>query len=69
VDEGTPWLDVTVRLVGHGATRQLDLGARELEDWTRVRLPPGRWHATLVLANTAGKRTERSLGYLPRTDG
>jgi hypothetical protein len=68
-DEGTPWLHVTVRLAGGGPRQELDLGTRGLEDWTRLRLPPGRWHATLVLANTAGKRTERSLGYLPRASG
>jgi hypothetical protein len=31
-----------------------------------MQLPPGRWHATLVLANSAGKETRRSLGFLPR---
>jgi hypothetical protein len=65
-DEGTPWLSVTVRLTGGGKRRELDLGTRPLQDWARLRLPKGRWHATLVLVNTAGKATQHSLGSLPR---
>jgi hypothetical protein len=66
VDEGTPWLAATVLLVRGGKKHVLRLGTRDLEDWTRLQLPPGRWHATLVLANSAGKETRRSLGFLPR---
>jgi hypothetical protein len=65
-DEGTPWLSVKVRLAGGGKHRELDLGTRPLEDWARLRLPKGQWHATLVLVNTAGKATQHSLGSLPR---
>jgi D-glucuronyl C5-epimerase C-terminus len=66
IDEGTPWLDAKVLLAGGGKRHTLRLGTRDLEDWTRLKLPPGRWHAILVLVNSAGSETRRSLGYLPR---
>ncbi len=66
VDPGTPWLDVVVRLTGGGERTLLRLGRRGLAGTVRLALPPGRWHATLVATNSAGKSAQRSLGYVPR---
>jgi hypothetical protein len=63
--EGTPWLQLQVRLVGPGE-RVLELGRRKLAGTRHLRLPPGRWHATLLATNSAGKTRSVSLGYLPR---
>jgi hypothetical protein len=65
-DEGTPWLRLVLRLAGSGKTQQLDLGKRPLAGSVRLDLPAGRWHATLVAANSAGKTRRLSLGVLPR---
>lgn len=64
--EGTPWLALEVRLSGGGTARTIDLGRRGLAGTRSLRLPPGRWHATLLAANSAGKTRAVSLGYLPR---
>jgi hypothetical protein len=63
--EGTPWLRLRVRLRG-STVRELDLGRRGLAGTRHLSLPPGRWHATLLAANSAGKTRSVSLGYLPR---
>jgi hypothetical protein len=63
--EGTPWLRLRIRLIGP-AVRELDLGRRGLAGTRRLRLPSGRWHATLLATNSAGRTRARSLGYLPR---
>jgi hypothetical protein len=46
--------------------RTLELGRRGLTGTRHLRLPPGRWHATLSATNSAGKTRSASLGYLPR---
>jgi hypothetical protein len=63
--EGTPWLRLRVRLAG-STVRVLDLGRRGLAGTRQLNLPPGRWHATLLATNSAGRTRARSLGYLPR---
>jgi D-glucuronyl C5-epimerase C-terminus len=63
--QGTPWLWLRVRLLG-ATERVLDLGRRGLAGTRHLSLPPGRWHATLLASNSAGKTRSRSLGYLPR---
>jgi hypothetical protein len=63
--EGTPWLHLRLRLLG-SARRVLDLGRRGLAGTRHLRLPAGRWHATLLATNSAGKTRSLSLGYLPR---
>ena len=63
--EGTPWLRLRVRLLGQ-TERMLDLGRRGLAGTRNLRLPPGRWHATLLATNSAGRTRSLSLGYLPR---
>jgi hypothetical protein len=59
---GTPWLRLRVRL----GARVLDLGRRGLGGTRHLRVPHGRWHATLLATNSAGKTRSVSLGYLPR---
>jgi len=54
-----------VRLLGP-AERVLDLGRRGLAGTRHLRLPAGRWHATLLATNSAGRTRSLSLGYLPR---
>ncbi len=64
--EGTPWLELRVRLL-QGATAQVvELGRGGLSGTRPLPLPPGRWHATLLASNSAGKTRSVSLGYLPR---
>ena len=63
--EGTPWLRLRLRLVG-STEHLLDLGRRGLAGTRRLELPPGRWHVTLLAANSAGKTRLVSLGFLPR---
>jgi hypothetical protein len=63
--EGTPWLLLRIHLVGP-ADRVLDLGRRGLAGTRHLELPPGRWHATLLATNSAGRTSSVSLGYLPR---
>jgi hypothetical protein len=53
-------------LVQGGTARTIELGRRGLAGTRHLRLPPGRWHATLVAANSAGKARAVSLGFLPR---
>ena len=64
--EGTPWLHLRVRLTGGGPPRVLDLGRRRLAGTRHLKLPPGRWHASLLATNSAGRSRFVSLGYLPR---
>jgi D-glucuronyl C5-epimerase-like protein len=64
--EGTPWLQLEVRLLQGGTARTVELGRRGLEGTRHLRLPPGRWHATMFATNSAGKTRSASLGYLPR---
>jgi hypothetical protein len=63
---GTPWLRLEVRLLQGAEARTIDLGRRALAGTGHLRLPPGRWHATLLASNSAGKTRSASLGYLPR---
>ena len=63
--EGTPWLHLRIRLIG-ASVEELDLGKRGLAGTRLLHLPPGRWHATLLATNSAGKTRAHSLGYLPR---
>lgn len=63
---GTPWLDLELRLVQNSTTRTVDLGRRRLAGTRHLQLPPGRWHATLLATNSAGRTRSVSLGYLPR---
>ena len=64
-DPGTPWLDLRVLLAGGGRHVTLRLGRRGLAGSTMLRLPPGRWDAALVAANSAGKRARVPLGVVP----
>ena len=66
VDEGTPYLELTIRLVSGTKRKALDLGRRELHGLVTLRLPPGSWQGTLIAENTAGKRASVDLGTLPR---
>jgi D-glucuronyl C5-epimerase C-terminus len=61
-DEGTPWLHLVVRLVNGSVRRYRDLGGQALSGRLVLPVPPGRWQATLVAANSAGKRTVTDLG-------
>jgi len=61
-DPGTPWLDLRVLLSGSSLHRTLFLGRRPLGGSLTLRLPPGRWSAALVAANSAGRRTRVPLG-------
>ena len=64
-DPGTPWLDLRVLLARSSQHVTLWLGRRGLSGSTTLRLPPGRWSAALVAANSAGKRRRVPLGVLP----
>lgn len=64
MDEGTPWLDLRIRLTQASLTRTLALGRRTLSGAAVLRLPPGTWTAALVAANSAGRRTAVALGTL-----
>src|SRR5207249_10582217 len=66
IDEGTPWLVITVRLDQGKKHRVLALGRRPLHGRERLHLPSGRWHATLLAENTAGAVRRVSLGFVPR---
>ncbi len=68
VAEGTPWLHLRLRLSdGSGSVaRTIDLGHRGLAGTRHLELPPGRWHATMLASNSAGRTSAVSLGYLPR---
>jgi len=59
--EGTPWLHLRLRLLGP-TRRVLDLGRRRLAGTRHLRLPAGRWHATLLATNSAGKTRSLSVG-------
>jgi hypothetical protein len=63
-DPGTPWLDLRVLLAAGSKHVTLWLGRRGLSGSTTLRLPPGRWSAALVAANSAGRRTRVPLGVL-----
>jgi hypothetical protein len=63
-DPGTPWLDLRVLLAGGGRHLTLRLGHRGLAGATTLRIPPGRWSAALVAANSAGKRARVPLGVI-----
>lgn len=63
-DPGTPWLALRVRLRAGGSSAVVDLGRRPLAGSARVRLPRGRWAATLLAANSAGWTAQVPLGAL-----
>jgi D-glucuronyl C5-epimerase C-terminus len=63
-DPGTPWLDLRVLLAAGSKHVTLWLGRRGLSGARTLRLPPGRWSAALVAANSAGKRTRVPLGVI-----
>src|SRR5918911_540 len=63
-DPGTPWLDLRVLLAAGSKHVTLWLGRRPLAGSLTLRLPPGRWSAALVAANSAGKRTRVPLGVI-----
>jgi len=64
VDEGTPWLDLRVRLTQGSLKSTLALGRRRLSGAVVLRLPAGTWTAVLVAANSAGRRAVVPLGTL-----
>jgi hypothetical protein len=64
--EGTPWLHLRLRLSQDGVTRALDLGHRGLAGTRQLKLPPGRWHVTMLASNSGGRTRALSLGFLPR---
>ena len=64
VDEGTPWLDLRVRLKRGSLTRTLALGRRSLSGSAALPVPPGTWTAVLAAANSAGRRASVLLGTL-----
>jgi D-glucuronyl C5-epimerase C-terminus len=63
-DEGTPWLDLRVRLTQGTVKRTLALGRRPLSGSAALRVPSGSWSAVLVATNSAGRRTAVTLGTL-----
>jgi hypothetical protein len=63
-DEGTPWLALRVRFRAGRSSAVVDLGRRPLAGSARLRVPPGRWGATLLAANSAGWTREVRLGTL-----
>jgi D-glucuronyl C5-epimerase-like protein len=65
-DDGTPWLDLTVRLARGKTTKLLELGKRGLAGTAHLTLPPGRWRATFLASNSAGRTRSVPLGMLPR---
>jgi hypothetical protein len=56
-DAGTPWLDVRLVLRRGAGMEERRLGRRGLAGKAPVVLPSGSWHATLVVADSAGNRT------------
>ncbi|HEY7603075.1 MAG TPA: D-glucuronyl C5-epimerase family protein [Gaiellaceae bacterium] len=64
--EGTPWLHLRLRLSRDGVVRTLDLGHRGLAGTRQLKLPPGRWHVTMLASNSGGRTRALSLGFLPR---
>lgn len=66
VAEGTPWLHLRLRLSQDGVVRALDLGHRGLDGTRQLKLPPGRWHVTMLASNSGGRTRSVSLGFLPR---
>lgn len=64
--EGTPWLHLRLRLSQEGVTRALDLGHRGFAGTSQLKLPPGRWHVTMLASNSGGRTRAVSLGFLPR---
>jgi hypothetical protein len=65
-DAGTPWLKLVLRLDRPGKHVLLPLGRRKLKGTAHPKLPPGRWHVTLLASNSAGRTRSVSLGFLPR---
>ena len=65
-DAGTPWLRLALQLVRSGQQRVVPLGRRALTGTAHPKLPPGRWHVTLLASNSAGRTRSVSLGFLPR---
>ncbi len=65
VDPGTPSLSMSVRLARGAKHRVLDLGDVGLNGARRLKVPPGRWRAELVAANSAGHARVVPLGVLP----
>jgi hypothetical protein len=63
-DPGTPWLRLTLILRSPGTVRKLELGRRGLAGRLLLKPPPGAWDATLIAGNSAGKRTQITLGRL-----
>jgi hypothetical protein len=63
-DPGTPWLHLALILRGGGSVRALQLGRHRVSGSLTLKPPSGSWDATLVAANSAGKRTRIALGNL-----
>jgi hypothetical protein len=63
-DPGTPWLDLRVLLARSSRHVTLWLGRRGLSGSTTLRPPPGRWSATLLATNSAGKGRRVPLGVV-----
>ena len=67
-DEGTPWLRLALRLERPGASKTIRLGRHPLSGRLRLDLPPLRWDATLVAADSSGNRARVPLGQVGRRD-
>jgi hypothetical protein len=65
VDPGTPWLDLRVRLRRGEARKRIVLGRQPLSGAVRLRLPRGRWNATLVAFDSARNYRYVALGTVP----
>lgn len=62
VDDATPWVQMRVVLDRAGRKETLLLGKQPLAGALRLAVPPGRWNAALVVADSSGNRTRTELG-------
>ena len=62
IDEGTPWLRLQVLFQNGAGRRRVDIGARPLSGVATLRVPPGRWGARLLAADSSGNQTTVPLG-------
>jgi hypothetical protein len=65
-DDETPWLHVRLRFSNGAGSKTLDLGKRRLNGSAKLKVPAGRWGATLLAGDSTGNTTSVSLGYVEK---
>lgn len=65
VDEGTPWLRLTLVFQREGVTKTQKLGRRPLSGRARMAVPRGYWQVALVARDSSGNRSRVALGRVP----